>query len=87
MEPTPVLGRCDRQGVSLIDRHSFTEFRVRVKVRFRYSFTEVRVRVRVRFRYSFTEVRVRVRFRYSSKISRLPGSQSRHLGGVTWWVP
>ena len=69
----------------MIDRYSFTEFWVKVKVMFRYSFTEVRVRVR--FRHSFTEVRVRVkvRFRYSSKKRRLTGSQSRHLGGVTWW--
>ena len=68
------------------DRYSFTEFWVKVKVMFRYSFTEVRVRVRVRFRHSFTEVRVRVkvRFRYSSKKRRRTGSQSRHLGGVTW---
>ena len=32
----------------LPDRHSFTEVRVRVEVRFRHSLTEVRVRVRLR---------------------------------------
>ena len=33
-------------------RHSFTEVKVRVRVRVRHSFTEVKVRVRVRVRHS-----------------------------------